>query len=170
MDRDEREDDGGAEGLPPLVVRQAIADVLADRLPLAADAVLAGTLLAEQLYVLEEGVQRLLRAGHGPDVVAALERRLVGLASARPGVDLVAPSAEFLAGLDRHAGHEPTEGEPVEAAPTESEPAAATVAPDAPRPTVGGCPTPPRALRGRTGHGTGRGSSVDAPVRWSRAP
>jgi hypothetical protein len=99
VDRDEWEVDGGSGGLPPLAVRQALAAVLADRLPLAADAVLVGMLGAEQLYALEEGVQQLTREGHGLDVIAELERRLVGLASARRGVDLAGPAAEYRAGL-----------------------------------------------------------------------
>jgi hypothetical protein len=183
MDRDEREVDGGPEGLPPLVVRQAIADVLADRLPLAADAVLVGTLGAEQLYALEEGVQQLTHEGHGPDVIAELERRLVGLASARRGVDLAGPAAEYLAGLDGEvgepgtevgaavpAGTEPAEGEPVDGEPARGaiDLAAPTVAPDDPRPTVSGCPAPPRAVREPTGDCTPRGEPAGDGARSGR--
>jgi hypothetical protein len=158
MDGDEREVDGGPEGLPPLVVRQAIAAVLAGRLPLAADAVLAGTLGAEQLYALEAGVEQLTDDGHGPDVIAELERRLVGLASARPGADLAVPLAEFVGDLGRPAGGAGPESEPAVDEPPVDEPplgeptgggaglAAPTVAPD--DPTVRVDPTPSRSGRG----------------------
>jgi hypothetical protein len=57
MERGGRDDAGprGSDGLPPLVVRQAIADAIAGRLPLAAHAVLAGSLTADQLFVVDEG-------------------------------------------------------------------------------------------------------------------
>ncbi len=122
MDGDEWEVDGGPVGLPPLAIRQAIAAVLADRLPLAADAVLVGTLGAGPLYALEEGVQQLARDGHGPDVIAELERRLVGLASARRGVDLAGPVAEYRAGLGGDVGT-PAGAEEVVPGPTGPGPA-----------------------------------------------
>ena len=123
MDGDEWDVEGGSGGLAPLVVRQAIAAVLADRLPLAADAVLVGTLAAEQLYALEEGVQQLTREGHGPDVIAELERRLVGLAAARRGADLAGPAAEYCAGVGEEVGTEEVLPGPAGSGPADGEPA-----------------------------------------------
>jgi hypothetical protein len=121
MDGDERQVDGGPAGLPPLAVRQALAAVLAGRLPLAAHAVLAGTLGAEQLYALEEGVQQLTDDGHGPEVIAELERRLVGLASARRDVDLAGPAAAYRAGLGGDVGAEEVVPGPAGSGPANGE-------------------------------------------------
>src|SRR4051812_40292744 len=85
VEKDGDDVERGSEGPAPLVLRRAVPEAIPHRLPLAAEAVLAGSLDAVQLCVLEEGVQRLVRDGHEPDVAAALERRLVDLASARPG-------------------------------------------------------------------------------------
>jgi len=158
VDRDEWEVDGGSGGLPPLAVRQALAAVLADRLPLAADAVLVGTLGAEQLYALEEAVQQLTHEGHGSDVIAELERRLVGLASARRGVDLAGPAAEYRAGLGGEVG------------------APARVDPEDPSSDVGmagaglprnGAARGPGARRRRPGRGARRGRRIRP--SWGRA-
>ncbi|HWN27432.1 MAG TPA: hypothetical protein VNP37_10760 [Actinomycetospora sp.] len=178
MDRDEWEVDGGSGGLPPLAVRQALAAVLADRLPLAADAVLVGTLGAEQLYALEEGVQQLTHEGHGPDVIAELERRLVGLASARRGVDLAGPAAEYRAGLGGdvgapvgaedvvpgRAGSAPADGEPARVDPEDLSSDVGTIGAGLPR---DGAARGLEARRRRPGRGARRGRRIRP--SWGRA-
>ncbi|MEJ2887437.1 hypothetical protein [Actinomycetospora aeridis] len=79
----------------PSAVRTALAGVLAPTLPLAAAAVRAGSIDADQLYVLGELIEALRADGRDADLLAEVERTLVRAALTEPGADL-APLATDL--------------------------------------------------------------------------